>query len=500
MHELPQRTGPPRFWLVTRQPAELVTAFVTAPFLVQKMLKTANSEKFVFSCQTASGMREPLVSLVFGRKQAPDAHFAQDSAFSPENMQIPSRRARLSPLCHRSLLGRKMRRSGQVPEFQSFVLAKFESIMERADSLMGKVGSLMPGRRWRRDIPTETRELLAPRSIFRLRSPTKVGIPTLLSHQGRNSDLAPSFRFCPKNPAGSDAMGSAAGVGFQPKKPWRGSGAAVRTWCGVGLTRPWRGPGAGLVWAWRGPGAGLVRAWRGPGAGLVRATAAAPRVSQRPASRRGAGGVFSQSCRQHRIPSTGLLHSILRRAQDCSTHSCADNRIAPAARQGHNGVGPAVEPPGLRHVVDAQDKGQAACEERAPSGRPGHAPTSLRPLRGGEDTPSLAAALMAQRPCPNPAQAPPRSGRAAGPLPLLTDKKKRKRRAKPGLGGPTAPSSCPDRRRQRTKKERHEKNSPNVLRRPTSSTHGRAGKKASRNAQPDQSALPELRSKAPSPS
>ena len=98
---------------MTRQPAELVTAFVTAPFLVQKALKTANSEKFVFSCQTASGM--------------PECH-------------------RLSPLRHRSLLGRKVRKSGQVPE--DFVLGKFESIMERADSLMGKVGSLMPGRRW----------------------------------------------------------------------------------------------------------------------------------------------------------------------------------------------------------------------------------------------------------------------------------------------------------------------------------------------------------------
>ena len=31
--------------------------------------------------------------------------------------------------------------------------------------------------------------------------------------------------------------------------------------------------------------------------------------------------------------------------------------------QGHNGVGPAVELPGLRHVVDAHEEGQAACEE-----------------------------------------------------------------------------------------------------------------------------------------
>ena len=54
-----ERGSPARFRLVTRQPAELVTAFVTAPFFVQKALKTANSEKFVFSCQTASGMPEP---------------------------------------------------------------------------------------------------------------------------------------------------------------------------------------------------------------------------------------------------------------------------------------------------------------------------------------------------------------------------------------------------------------------------------------------------------
>ena len=86
---------------------------------------------------------------------------------------------------------------------------------------------------------------------------------------------------------------------------------------------------------------------------------------------------FSQSCCQRRIaplnpaPSTGLLHSILHRAQDCSTQSCADDRIAPmqhqqlgletvlARAQAHNGVGPAVELPGLWHVVDAQDEGGA---------------------------------------------------------------------------------------------------------------------------------------------
>ena len=62
------------------------------------------------------------------------------------------------------------------------------------------------------------------------------------------------------------------------------------------------------VRAWRGPGAGLVRVWCGPGAGHCR---------------RGAGGGFNQSCGTHRI-----APSILRHAQDCSSHSCSTHRIA----------------------------------------------------------------------------------------------------------------------------------------------------------------------------
>ena len=34
-----------------------------------------------------------------------------------------------------------------------------------------------------------------------------------------------------------------------------------------------------------------------------------------------------------------------------------------ARAQACDGVGPAVELPGLRHVVDADDEGQATCEE-----------------------------------------------------------------------------------------------------------------------------------------
>ena len=68
---------------------------------------------------------------------------------------------------------------------------------------------------------------------------------------------------------------------------------------------------------------------------------------------------------------TGMLHSILLWQQDCFNHSCADSRIAPvhykqlglgtvlARAQACDGV----ELPGLRHVVDADDEGQATREE-----------------------------------------------------------------------------------------------------------------------------------------
>ena len=68
--------------------------------------------------------------------------------------------------------------------------------------------------------------------------------------------------------------------------------------------------------------------------------------------------------------------------------SCAGNRIAPAIHrialmhyqqlwlgavlaraQPCDGAGPAVELPGLRHIVYAQEQGQAACEERVSDAR-----------------------------------------------------------------------------------------------------------------------------------
>ena len=55
--------------------------FVITPFLVLKALKTANSEKCVFSCQTSKVVPEPPSSLVFRRKPAPDV---RHSVFCPE--------------------------------------------------------------------------------------------------------------------------------------------------------------------------------------------------------------------------------------------------------------------------------------------------------------------------------------------------------------------------------------------------------------------------------
>ena len=82
----PRSDSPPR----TRPRSP--TARRGGPSAVQKALKTLESEESVFPCRTASGMAEPQVSLVFGRKRAPHNHFAQVSAFGPENRRIPVRR------------------------------------------------------------------------------------------------------------------------------------------------------------------------------------------------------------------------------------------------------------------------------------------------------------------------------------------------------------------------------------------------------------------------
>ena len=104
---------------------------------------------------------------------------------------------------------------------------------------------------------------------------------------------------------------------------------------------------------WRGPGAGLVRAWCGPGAGHCH---------------RGADAEVSVNVNP--VASGGLLHSILLSAQDCSTQSCREHRIALmqhqqlglgavlARAQPCDGAGPAVEFPG-RHRCSAGEPGRA---------------------------------------------------------------------------------------------------------------------------------------------
>ena len=82
----PRHDSQPRTLLVTRQPAAVVTRLCHRSVFGAKALKTVNLEKFVFSCQTASGMPEPLVSLVFGRKQAPGFRFQPEANSIPPSL------------------------------------------------------------------------------------------------------------------------------------------------------------------------------------------------------------------------------------------------------------------------------------------------------------------------------------------------------------------------------------------------------------------------------
>ena len=265
--------SPPRWSVSPPSLSPLKSPLHPAPFLVQK-----SAPFFVSDCKSSN-------SQVFGGKRAPDDHFAQFSAFGPEKRRIPARRAchRLSPLCHRSLWGRKVRKRLGKTSLQPRNSKGLENLVDPASSHM----------------------LVSKPFLKRSRARFLPGPPLIIKsqlHRSRKSDLAPHR-------------------------------SRIGAWCG---------PGAGLVRAWCGPGAGLVRAWCGPGAG----------------ANPGLGA--------------GLPQSILLWAQDCFTQSCRHSRIAPqlwlgavlARAQPCDGACPAVELPGFRHVVYAQNKGQAACEER----------------------------------------------------------------------------------------------------------------------------------------
>ena len=70
--------------------------FVTTPFLVQKALKTENSEKCVFLCPASKVQPGPPNSLVFRRKPAPGVCSAPKSVFYPEK-SVNSSPLSLSP-------------------------------------------------------------------------------------------------------------------------------------------------------------------------------------------------------------------------------------------------------------------------------------------------------------------------------------------------------------------------------------------------------------------
>ena len=100
--------------------------FVTTPFLVQKALKTANSEKFVFLCQTSKVVPEPPSSLVFRRKPASRVCRAPNSVFLPRKA-CEFQPAEPVAACHRFVTTRflgakvhKTRPSSRAPSPQGF--------------------------------------------------------------------------------------------------------------------------------------------------------------------------------------------------------------------------------------------------------------------------------------------------------------------------------------------------------------------------------------------
>ena len=102
---------------------------------MQKALKTANSEKFVFSCQTSNVVPGPPTSLVFGRNRAPDVRRALDSVFCPDKhansspLSLSPFASALSPLA----FGSKKR--AKAAQFPSSGVAGFSAARQPAEDL-----------------------------------------------------------------------------------------------------------------------------------------------------------------------------------------------------------------------------------------------------------------------------------------------------------------------------------------------------------------------------
>ena len=88
--------SPPRWSVSPPSLSPMMSPLRPPPFLVQKALKTVESEEFVFPCRTAIRMPEPQVSLVFGRKQAPDVRIPLSGRKTGEFQP-----AELVTVCHR---------------------------------------------------------------------------------------------------------------------------------------------------------------------------------------------------------------------------------------------------------------------------------------------------------------------------------------------------------------------------------------------------------------
>ena len=95
-----------------------------APFFGAKSAPNGQVRRVRFSCRTATGMPS-LQMQVFGGKRAPDDHLL----FGPEKRRTPARRAchHLSPLRHRSLSGRKVRKSAPVFKRTRFLASLSQS-------------------------------------------------------------------------------------------------------------------------------------------------------------------------------------------------------------------------------------------------------------------------------------------------------------------------------------------------------------------------------------
>ena len=237
--------------------------FVTTPFLVQKALKTANSEKRVFSCQTSKVVPEPPSSLVFRRKPAPDVRRAPKSVFCPEKPanSSPLRSSplvtALSPL---AFWVQKCAKPGPVPEL--LLRRVFRGPTARRgpgpESDSPPRWSVSPPSLSPPMSPLHSAPFLVQKALKTVESEESVwfsvesGLPD--NHFAQFSAFGPEKRRIPARRA-CHRLSSLCHRSLWGRKVRKRLGKAKPA-PRLRLVRPWCGPGAGLVRAWCGP-----RAW-----------------------------------------------------------------------------------------------------------------------------------------------------------------------------------------------------------------------------------------------